>query len=64
MNIVHVAVGLFSDELQKTSKCGKNIGDTLACDSCSTFVFTDPISRAPNENIVPNHLNIALLNVF
>ena len=63
-NVFHVAVGLFSNESQKTSKCDKNIDDTLACDSCSTFVFTDLISGAPNENLYQNHLNIALLNVF
>ena len=33
-NIFHAAVGLFSNESQKTSKCGKNIDDTLDCDSC------------------------------
>ena len=29
-NRFHVAVPLFSNGLQKTSKCGKNISDTLA----------------------------------
>ena len=29
-NRLHVAVRLFSNKSQKTSKCGKNISDTLA----------------------------------
>ena len=28
-NRFHVAMGLFSNRSQKTSKCGKNIGDTV-----------------------------------
>ena len=30
---------LFSNRSQKTSKCGKNIGDTLGYASCATFSF-------------------------
>ena len=30
---------LFSYRLQRTSKCGKNISDTLSCTSCATFLF-------------------------
>ena len=30
---------LFSNRLQKTSKCGKNISDTLGFASCGTFLF-------------------------
>ena len=30
---------LFSNRSQKTSKCGKNISDTLGCASCATFLF-------------------------
>ena len=30
----------------------------------SAFIVTWQVSGAPNENIVQNHLNIALLNVF
>ena len=30
---------LFSNRSQKTSKCGKNISDTLAYASCATFLF-------------------------
>ena len=29
----------FSDRSQKTSKCGKNISDTLSYASCATFLF-------------------------
>ena len=35
-NGFHVAVGLCSNRSQRTSKCGKNISDTLACGSCAT----------------------------
>ena len=38
-NRFHVAVRLFSNRSQKTSKCGKNISDTLGYASCSTFLF-------------------------
>ena len=38
-NRFHVAVGLFSNRSQRTSKCGKNNSDTLACDSCATSLF-------------------------
>ena len=38
-NRFHVTMGLFSDRLQKTSKCGKNISNTLACGSCATALF-------------------------
>ena len=27
-------------------------------------LFSNNVSGAPNENLVPNHLNVALLNVF
>ena len=37
MSRFHVALCLFSNRLQKISKCGKNIGDTLACGLCSWF---------------------------
>ena len=30
---------LFSTRSQMTSKCGKNISDTLGCASCATFLF-------------------------
>ena len=38
-NRFHVAVHLFSNRSQKTSKCGKNISDTLGYASCATFLF-------------------------
>ena len=38
-NRFHVAVRLFSNRSQRTSKCGKNISDTLGCPSCATFLF-------------------------
>ena len=31
-------MGLFSDRSQKTSKCGKNINDTLSCALCATLL--------------------------
>ena len=30
---------LFSNRSQRTSKCGKNISDTLGCASCASFLF-------------------------
>ena len=30
---------LFSNRSQRTSKCGKNISDTLGCALCATFLF-------------------------
>ena len=38
-NRFHVAVGLLSNRSQRTSKCGKNNSDTLACGSCATSLF-------------------------
>ena len=38
-NRFQVAVRLFSNRSQRTSKCGKNISDTLGCASCATFLF-------------------------
>ena len=38
-NRLQVAVLLFSNRSQRTSKCGKNISDTLGCASCATFLF-------------------------
>ena len=32
-------MGLFSNRSQRTSKCGKNNSDTLACGSCATSLF-------------------------
>ena len=38
-NRFQVAMRLFSNRSQRTSKCGKNISDTLGCASCATFLF-------------------------
>ena len=38
-NRFHVAMGLFSNRSQRTSKCGKNISDKFACGSCTTSLF-------------------------
>ena len=38
-NRFQIAVRLFSDRSQRTSKCGKNSSDTLSCASCATFLF-------------------------
>ena len=38
-NRFHVAVGLFSNISQKTSKFSKNISDTLPNGSCGTILF-------------------------
>ena len=34
---------MFSNRSQKTSKCGKNISDTLGYASCATFLFFDQL---------------------
>ena len=36
-NRFQVALRLFSNRSQRTSKCGKNISDTLGCASCADF---------------------------
>ena len=41
-NRFHIAVHLFSNRSQRTSKCGKNISDTLSCASIATFLFLPP----------------------
>ena len=38
-NRFQVAMRLFSKRSQRTSKCGKNMSDTLGCASCATFLF-------------------------
>ena len=38
-NRFQVAVRLFSNRSQRTSKCGKNISDTLGCASYAIFLF-------------------------
>ena len=44
-NRFQVAVRLFSNRSQRTSKCGKNISDTLGCASCATFLFLPLTTR-------------------
>ena len=34
-----LAVHLFSNRSQRTSKCGRNISDILGCALCATFLF-------------------------
>ena len=38
-NRFQVAMRLFSNRSQRTSKCGKNVSDTLSCASCATFLY-------------------------
>ena len=38
-NRFQVAVRLFSNRAQRTSKYGKNISDTLSCASCATVTW-------------------------
>ena len=38
-NRFQVAVSLFSNKSQRTSKCDQNISDTLSCASCASFLF-------------------------
>ena len=38
-NRFQVAMHLFSNRSQRTSKCSKNISDTLSCALCATFLF-------------------------
>ena len=38
-NRFQVVVRLFSNRSQRTSKCGKNINDTLSCALCATFLI-------------------------
>ena len=38
-NRFQVTVRLFSNRSQMTSKCAKNISNTLGCTSCATFLF-------------------------
>ena len=53
-NRLHVAMGVISHRWQKTSKCGKNISDTLCCalhdTSCSCHILTSSVSYFRREN--------------
>ena len=60
-NRFQVAVHLFSNRSQRTSKCGKNISDTLGCTLCATFLFL------PHFDIICDLLlnrHMATLNLF
>ena len=50
-NRFHVAVGLFGNRSQKTSKYVKNTSDTLACGSCATSMF---LPHFDTHNVVGN----------
>ena len=50
-NRFQVAVRVFSNRSQMTSKCGKNIGDTLGCASCATFFFFTEHTHGNLESI-------------
>ena len=41
-NRLQVAVLLFINRSERTSKCGKNISDTLGCAPYATFLFLPP----------------------
>ena len=47
-NRLHVAMGVISHRWQKTSKCDKNISDTLCCalhdTSCSCHILTSSVT--------------------
>ena len=59
--IKKVAVRLFSNRSQSTSKCGKNISDTLGCASCATFLFL-PHFAVINDLLLNRHT--ATWNLF
>ena len=48
-NRFQVVVRLFSNRSQRTSKCGKNISDTLGCASCATFLLIELIGILSND---------------
>ena len=52
---------LFSNRSQRTSKCGKNISDTLSCASCAIFLVL------PHFDVICDLLlnrHMASLNLF
>ena len=60
-NRFQVAVHLFSNRSQRTSKCGKNISDTFGCTLCATFLFL------PHFDVICDLLlnrHMASLNLF
>ena len=70
-NRFHVAVRLFSNRSQRTSKCGKNISDTLGCASCATFLFLPHFDvicdlllnrRTATWNLFVKHMHATYIN--
>ena len=54
-------MGLYSNRLQKASKCGKNIDDTLSCTLFVTFLFL------PHSDVICDlslYLHTASWNLF
>ena len=48
----------------KSKKAEKDMASSSTCKMTGFEIQNRDIPGAPNENIVQNHLNIALLNVF
>ena len=72
-NKFQVAVRLISNKSQRTSKCGKNISDTLGCTSCATLLFLphfDTICdlllnrRTATWNLFVNYIISSVLHIF
>ena len=62
LNLSHSSSLKGSTKLLKLYKYKVNNETCVIMDSNHACLSTDP--GAPNENIVKNHLNVALLNVF
>ena len=72
-NRFQVAVRLFNNRSQRTSKCGKNISDTLGCASCATFLFLPHFDvicdlllkrRTGNWNLFVNYIISSVMHAF
>ena len=72
-NRFQVAVRLFSNRSQRTSKCGKNISDTLGCASCATFLFLPHFDvicdlllnrRTATWNLFVNYIISSVMHAF
>ena len=64
---VHTMHFLFAFKILFEKKGGGIFGDHSSPSGDQKFILDRqlaPVSGAPNENIVQNHLNIELLNVF
>ena len=64
---------LFSNRSQRTSKCGKNISDTLGCASCATFLFLPHFDvicdlllnrRTATWNLFVNYIISSVMHAF